>query len=70
VGENDFELSIPPFLDLHLVFNVDLLRPYITSLMDTSEVIKKLTPIEFNPDCMEQETIDRIMDTKVKGTCQ
>jgi hypothetical protein len=25
VGENDFELSIPPFLGLHLVFNVELL---------------------------------------------
>jgi hypothetical protein len=28
LGDNDFELSIPPFLSLHLVFNVDLLQSY------------------------------------------
>jgi hypothetical protein len=58
VGDNDFELSIPPFLGLHPVFNVDLLQPYFPPLLDTSEVAEKLTPTELNPDCMEQETID------------
>ena len=38
VGDNAFELNIPPFLGLHLVFNVDLLRPYFPPLLDTSEV--------------------------------
>ena len=38
VGDNAFELSIPPFLSLHPVFNVDLLRPYFPPLLDTSEV--------------------------------
>jgi hypothetical protein len=70
VGDNDFELSIPPFLGLHPVFNVDLLRPYFPPLLDTSEVVEKLTPTELNPDCMEHETIDQIMDTQVKGTHQ
>jgi hypothetical protein len=70
VGDNDFELSIPPFLGLHPVFNVDLLRPYFPPLLDTSEVAEQLTPTELNPDCMEQETIDWIMDTQVKGTHQ
>ena len=31
VGKNAFELSIPPFLFLHLVFNVELLGPYFVS---------------------------------------
>jgi hypothetical protein len=30
VGDNDLELKIPPFLGLHPVFNVTLLRPYFT----------------------------------------
>jgi hypothetical protein len=70
VGDNAFELSIPPFLGLHPVFNVDLLRPYFPPLLDTSEVAEQLTPTELNPDCMEHETIDQIMDTQVKGTHQ
>jgi hypothetical protein len=38
VGDNSFELSIPPFLGLHPMFNVDLLRPYFPPLLDTSEI--------------------------------
>jgi hypothetical protein len=38
VGDNSFELNIPPFLGMHLVFNVDLLFPYFPPLLDTSEV--------------------------------
>ena len=63
VGDNAFELDIPPFLGLHLVFNVDLLPPYFPPLLDTSEVVEKLTPTKLNLEYMEQETIDRIMDT-------
>jgi hypothetical protein len=39
VGENDFELSIPPFLGLHSKFNVKLLQPYFPPLLDTSVMI-------------------------------
>jgi hypothetical protein len=70
VGDNYFELNLPPFLGLHPVFNVDLLRPYFPPLLDTSEIEKQLTPTELNPDCMEQESTDQIMDTQVKGTRQ
>jgi hypothetical protein len=42
MGDNDFELNIPPFLGLHPVFNVDLLRPYFPPLLDTSEVAEQL----------------------------
>jgi hypothetical protein len=50
VGGNFFELNIPPFLGLHLMFNVDLLLPYFPPLLDTSEVAKQLTPTEINPE--------------------
>ena len=63
VRDNAFELSIPPFLGLHPVFNVDLLWPYFQPLLDTSDVAEQLTPIELNPNCMEQATTDWIMDT-------
>jgi hypothetical protein len=63
VGDNSFELGIPPFLGLHPVFNVDRLRPYFPPLLDTSDMAEQLTPTELNPDCMEQATTDRIMDT-------
>ena len=70
VGDNAFELSTPPFLGLHPLFNVDHLRPYFPPLLDTSDVAEQLTPTELNPDCMEQDTIDRIMDTQIKNTHQ
>ena len=53
VGDNAFELSIPPFLGLHLVFNVDLLRPYFPPLLDTSEVAEQLKPIDLNDEGKE-----------------
>jgi hypothetical protein len=68
VGENAFELSIPPFLGLHPVFNVDRLRPYFPPLLDTSDMAEQLTPTELNPDCMEQARTDQIMDTQIKNT--
>jgi hypothetical protein len=66
VGINDFELNTPPFLGLHLVFNVDLLHPYFAPLLDTSNIIEKLTPIDINPDCMKKEYTDQIVDMKFK----
>ena len=44
VGDNAFELSIPPFLGLHPVFNVDHLRPYFAPLLDTFDMAEQLTP--------------------------
>ena len=70
VGNNAFELSIPPFLGLHPVFNVDRLRPYFPPLLDTSDIVEQLTPTKLNPDCMEQATTDYIRDMKIKSTRQ
>jgi hypothetical protein len=70
VGDNDFELNIPPFLGLHPVFNMALLWPYFPPLLDTSEIVEQLTPTELNPDCMQQESSDQIVDTQIKGTRQ
>jgi len=55
---NSFKLIIPPFLDLHPVFNVDHLQPYFPPLLDTSDIAEQLTPIELNPNCMEEATTD------------
>ena len=52
------------------MFNVDHLQPYFPPLLDTSDMAEQLTPIELNPDCMEQATTDRIMDTQIKNTSQ
>jgi hypothetical protein len=53
VGDNAFELNLPPFLGLHPIFNVDLLRPYFTPLLDTSKIAEQLKPTNLNPDYME-----------------
>jgi hypothetical protein len=58
VGENAFELNLPPFLGLHPMFNVDLLRPYFPPLFDTLEITKQLIPIELTPDCIENASTD------------
>jgi hypothetical protein len=38
MDSNAFDLNTPPFLGLHPVFNVDLLRLYFPPLLDTSEI--------------------------------
>ena len=63
MGDNAFELSIPSFLGLHPMFNVDRLQPYFPPLLDTSDIAEQLTPTELNPNCMEQATTGRITDT-------
>ena len=70
VGNNAFELNIPPFLGMHPIFNVDRLRPYFPPLLDTSDIVEQLTPTELNLDCMEQATTDCIMDMQFKNTRQ
>jgi hypothetical protein len=70
VGDNAFDLNLPPFLGLRPVFNVDLLQPYFPPLLDTSKIEEQLTPTKLNPDCMEHASTNQIMDTQVKATSQ
>ena len=70
LGNNAFELSIPPFLGFHPIFNVDRLRRYFPPLLDTSDIAEQLTPTELNLDCMEQATADFIMDMQIMNTHQ
>ena len=70
MGDNYFELNIPPFLGLHPMFNVDLLRPYFPPLLDTSDEAEQLTPIDLKPDYIQQESNDHIVETRIKGTRQ
>jgi hypothetical protein len=70
VGDNDFELNIPPFLGLCPMFNVDLLRPYFPPLLDTSEITEQLKPTDLILDYIQHASNDWILDTQVKGTRQ
>jgi hypothetical protein len=70
VGDNAFELNIPPFLGLNPVFNMDILQPYFPPLLDSSEVAEHLTPTELNPDYIQQTSSYQIVDTNIKGTRQ
>jgi hypothetical protein len=70
LGDNSFEINIPPFLGMHSMFNVDLLRPYFPPLLDTSEVEEQLTPIDLNPNYIQKESNDHIVDRQIKGTRQ
>jgi hypothetical protein len=63
MGDNSFELNIPPFLGLHPVFNVDLLHPYFPPSLDTSKVEEHMKPKELNPDCIQHASHDHIVDT-------
>jgi hypothetical protein len=68
VGDNAFDLNIPPFLGLHPVFNMALLRAYFPPLLDTSKIVEQLTPTKINPDCMQHASGDQIVETHIKGT--
>jgi hypothetical protein len=63
VGENYFELNIPPFLGLHPVFNMDLLQSYFLPLLDSSEITELFTPIELNLDYIKNLSNDHIVET-------
>ena len=43
VGENAFELNLPPFLGVHLVFSA---KPYFPPLLDITNVAKEIRHIE------------------------
>jgi hypothetical protein len=70
MGDNGFKLNTPPFLGFHPLFNVDLLRPYFSPLLDTSDITEQLTPTELNLDCMEHASTNQIMVTHNKGPHQ
>jgi hypothetical protein len=67
MGDNAFELNIPPFLGLHPMFNVDILFPYFPPLLDTSDLVEQLTTTYINPNYIQQESNDHIVDTHIKG---
>lgn len=49
VGGNDFDLSIPTFLGLHPIFNVEMLLPYFPPMLDALEAFDQLHHTEINP---------------------
>jgi hypothetical protein len=59
------ELNIPPFLGLHPMFNVDILRPYFPPLFDTSEIEEQLTPTKLYLNCIQEESSDHIVEKNI-----
>ena len=68
MGDNAFELNIPPFLGLHPMFNADLLRPYFPPLLETSEIAEQMKLENLNLKCIQNASSDHIVDEHIKGT--
>ena len=66
VGENAFELNLPPFLGVHLVFNVELLKPYFPPLLDIADVVEEINHIELNPKVNLLQS-DQILEVFMKN---
>lgn len=49
---------------------MDCLQPYYAPLLDTFDNVEHLTPIDLNPNYMEQATTYWIMDTHINNTHQ
>ena len=60
IGENDFQLDIPARLGLHLVFNVDILRPYHAPLLEQND-LHTTKPEEIHSNVQEPLLCDTIM---------
>ena len=60
IGENTFKLDIHAFLGLHLVFNVDLLRPYHAPLLEQND-LQATKPEDIHPDVQEPLLCDTIV---------
>ena len=67
VGENAFELNLPPFLGVHLVFNVELLKPYFPPLLDIADVAEEINHTELNPEVVNPLQSDKIMEVFMKN---
>ena len=67
VGENAFELNLPPFLGVHPVFNVELLKPYFPPLLDIADVAKEINHIELNLEVVSPLQNDQIVEVVMKN---
>ena len=67
VGENAFELNFPPFLGVHPVFNVELLKPYFPPLLDIADVEEEISHTELNPEAVSLLQSDQIVEAVVKN---
>jgi hypothetical protein len=68
MGDNAFDLNIYPFLGLHPMFNVDILRPYFPPFLDTSEIEEQMTATNLNPNCIQHASSDQIVDKQINST--
>jgi hypothetical protein len=68
MDENAFKLNLPPYLDLHLVFHMELLQSYFPPLLDASKVVEQLATTKVNPNCIEKTRVDKNTNTEMKRT--
>ena len=66
VDENAFELNLPPFLGVHPIFNVELLKPYFPPLLDIADVAEEFSHTELNPKVVNPLQSDQIMEVLMK----
>ena len=67
VGENAFELNLPSFLGIHLVFNVEPLKPYFSPLLDIANVAKEISNIVLNLEVFNPLQSDQIVEVFMKN---
>ena len=58
---------MPPLLGVHLVFNVELLKPYFPPLLDIANVAEEISHIELNPEVINPLQSDQIVEVVMKN---
>ena len=67
IWENTFQLNIPSFLGLHLVFNVDLLWPYHAPLLEHND-LQTTEPEDIHPDVQKPLPCNTIVGWRICHT--
>ena len=69
IGDNDFPLDLPAYMQMYLVVNVENLKLYEPPLiMDTEEVAQIPTVEKFSPEYLDKLPEDIILDRKNKSS--
>lgn len=60
VGE--FEHNLPPFLGIHPIFDIELLKTYFPLLLDITKVVEEIIHKELNPEVVNPLQSDQIIE--------
>ena len=71
IGENDFRLDLPAYMQIYSVINVENIRLYEPSLIEDHEEKSQLPSIrDLLPEYRNELQEDTVLDRKVRTTCQ